>query len=83
MDLSTATFLNDTEKNSNGYINNDMTEELISSSPTTSSSTEPIYAVVDLKTKYARRAKMKDFHEKLEKDRPRSCNIISSDYEEV
>lgn len=45
---------------------------------------EAIYAVVDLKDKHARRAKLKEIEKKEERERPKSCNFISmGDYEEV
>lgn len=44
---------------------------------------EPIYAVVDLKDKYARRAQLKEIEEKTEKERPKSFCVIASDYEDV
>lgn len=44
---------------------------------------EPIYAVVDLKDKYARRAQLKEIEEKSEKERPKSFCVIASDYEDV
>lgn len=47
--------------------------------------TEPIYAVVDLKNKYARRARIKEMEDTSNKsrDRPNSFHVTSSDYEEV
>lgn len=47
-----------------------------------SSEPEPIYAVVDLKNKYARRAKLQQDGQ-LEKERPKSFHASSVDYEEV
>lgn len=46
---------------------------------------EPIYAVVDLKNKYARRAQLREMEDiDLGKDRPNSVHVLSSsDYEEV
>lgn len=44
---------------------------------------EPIYAVVDLKNKYARRAKLQALEEQMEKERPKSFHVSSNDYEEV
>ncbi|XP_055371210.1 probable serine/threonine-protein kinase DDB_G0282963 isoform X2 [Condylostylus longicornis] len=51
---------------------------------------EPIYALVDLKNKHARRAKLKELQDQLkmltearDRERPRSLQCISSDYEEV
>lgn len=45
---------------------------------------EPIYAVVNLKNKYARRAKKIDIDENIfVKERPNSFHVISGDYEEV
>ncbi|XP_037921136.1 uncharacterized protein LOC119657990 isoform X2 [Hermetia illucens] len=44
---------------------------------------EPIYAVVDLKNKYAHRAKMRQLEEQMERERPKSVHVVSSDYEEV
>lgn len=44
---------------------------------------EPIYAVVDLKNKYAHRAKMKQMEEKYHRERPNSFHVVSGDYEEV
>lgn len=44
---------------------------------------EPIYAVVDLKNKYARRAKLQALEEQMEKERPKSFHCSASDYEEV
>lgn len=46
------------------------------------SDSEPIYAVVDLKNKYARRAKLQQ-EEQLERERPKSFHASSGDYEEV
>lgn len=45
---------------------------------------EPIYAVVNLKNKYARRAHKTEIDENIfAKDRPNSFHVISGDYEEV
>lgn len=45
---------------------------------------EPIYAVVNLKNKYARRAKKIEIDENVfVKERPNSFHVISGDYEEV
>lgn len=44
---------------------------------------EPIYAVVDLKDKYARRAKIKEMEAQYERERPKSLQIGIDDYEEV
>lgn len=44
---------------------------------------EPIYAVVDLKNKYARRAKLQALEDQMEKERPKSFHVSSNDYEEV
>lgn len=45
---------------------------------------EPIYAVVNLKKKYALRAQQKEVTESyLFRDRPNSVHVVSSDYEEV
>lgn len=45
---------------------------------------EPIYAVVNLKNKYARRAKQIEIDENIfVKERPNSFHVISGDYEEV
>lgn len=45
---------------------------------------EPIYAVVNLKNKYARRAKKIEIDENIfVKERPNSFHVISGDYEEV
>lgn len=48
---------------------------------TSDNSNEPIYAVVDLKTKYERRAKLKEMESKQQ--RPKSLHVTSGDYEEV
>lgn len=45
--------------------------------------TEPIYAVVDLKNKYARRAKLQALEDQMQKERPKSFHVSSNDYEEV
>lgn len=46
--------------------------------------TEPIYAVVNLKHKYARRAKIREeMEETVGKERPNSFHVVASDYEEV
>lgn len=46
--------------------------------------TEPIYAVVNLKNKYARRAKIREeLEEDVNRERPNSFHVVSSDYEEV
>lgn len=45
---------------------------------------EPIYAVVNLKNKYARRAKIREeMEESVNRERPNSFHVVSSDYEEV
>lgn len=45
---------------------------------------EPIYAVVNLKKKYALRAQQKEVSESYcFRDRPNSVHVVSSDYEEV
>lgn len=45
---------------------------------------EPIYAVVNLKKKYALRAQQKEIAESYcFRDRPNSVHVVSSDYEEV
>lgn len=45
---------------------------------------EPIYAVVNLKHKYARRAKKIEIDENIfVRERPNSFHVISGDYEEV
>lgn len=44
---------------------------------------EPIYAVVDLQNKYARRAKLQALEDQMQKERPKSFHVSSNDYEEV
>lgn len=44
---------------------------------------EPIYAVVNLKNKYAQRAKLQQMEEKFQIERPNSFHVVSGDYEEV
>lgn len=45
---------------------------------------EPIYAVVNLKSKYARRANKIEIDENIfVKERPNSFHVVSGDYEEV
>lgn len=54
------------------------------SSACASAGAEPIYAVVNLKNKYARRARKNEFDEDVfVKERPNSFHVISGDYEEV
>lgn len=56
-----------------------------SRSPVTSINvSEPIYAVVNLKNKYARRANRKEMEDDTYfRERPNSFHVISGDYEEV
>lgn len=68
----------------------DLVDGRIMKSPTATSMpplgvniSEPIYAVVNLKNKYAQREKLKQMEENFQCERPNSFHVVSGDYEEV